>query len=117
VALMAGQVAAVNGDLNLAVANGGLHRKWSSLRRGGARARADRPGPRRVGSGPFRWHRPQSRAERRKFHESNVEPGRELRAVPLRPLGLAYRMLGSMADAEDAVLCAENLHRRLGHPE
>ena len=104
VALVAGLIAAVNGGLNLAVANGGPGTGNGVV--GGAaalRAGADRPGPRRAGSGPLPPHRLRAGANDVSSTSAMSNPAASFEPYRRRLLGLAYRMLGSMADAEDAV--------------
>ena len=97
VALVLGPIGFVIGGLVVA------HRRWRSRHRQRASRRcrrydggADRHGPRRAGSRPLPPHRLIS-ARTMSNPAASFEPYRR------RLLGLAYRMLGSMADAEDAV--------------
>ena len=104
VALVVGPIAVVNRR-----AESGHRQRWSRHRqrssrwRSGVRAGADRHGPRRAGSGPLPPHRLRAGANDVSSTSAMSNPAASFEPYRRRLLGLAYRMLGSMADAEDAV--------------
>src|SRR4030095_1467842 len=79
------------------------HRQRSSRWRSGVRAGADRPGPRPASSGPLPPHRLRTGAHDVSSTNAMSNPAASFEPYRRRLLGLAYRMLGSMADAEDAL--------------
>lgn len=104
VALVSGLIAGVNGGLNLCCRQRrSWHRQRSCRWRSGVRAGTDRSVARRTGSDALPPNCLGAEANDVSSTSAMSNPAESFEPYRRRLLGLAYRMLGSMADAEDAV--------------